>query len=241
MNRKHSPTLAAIVAVMVAATGAVAVVDTAASAAPGEVNSGGMHLTASVDSNNVVSAGGDTPAGIPFSHSVKVSGDYSVHLDGAPLLRSGQIAVGYLVGCAVDLTNGISVGISPSVGASASISPFASITVGVDVMPDMMGMGVMPSVMPSVTLGLQPNFGVNGDLAGVFAVTLTPGTVRAAVIGTADLDEFATFPYTFGHTNTPLNVSACPVPATATPFVTVRADATNGTAQTTGYGDGFTF
>jgi hypothetical protein len=38
-----------------------------------------------------------------------------------------------------------------------------------------------------------------------------------------------------------LNVSACPVPATATPFVTVRVDAINATAQTTGYGDGFSF
>jgi hypothetical protein len=228
MNRKHSHTLAAITAVTVAATGPVAVVDTAASAAPGEVSTGGLHLIASVDFNSVVPAGGDTPAGIPFAHAVKVSGDYSVLLDGASSLRSGQIAVGYLVGCAVDLTNGISVGISPSGGVSAAVAPSASVTFGVD-------------VMPTVTVGIQPSVGVNADLAGLFAVTLTPGIVTAAVIGTADLDNEATFPYTFGHANTPLSVSACPVSATAMPFVTVRADATNRTAQTTGYGDGFSF
>src|SRR5438552_1899450 len=111
MNRKHSHILAVIIAVTVAATGAV----TAASAAPGEVNAGGLHLVASVDSNSSVPAGGDMATSVPFVHAVKVSAEYAVHMDGASSLRSGQIVAGYLIGCAVDISNGFSVGIAPSV------------------------------------------------------------------------------------------------------------------------------
>ncbi|MGO4615799.1 MspA family porin [Nocardia sp. 2YAB30] len=235
MNRKHSRALAVITAVMVAA-GAGVVGDTAAGAEPGEINSRGLHLIASVDSNNAVSAGGDTPFGIPLTHAVKVSGDFSVLLDGVSSLRSGKIAVGYLIGCAVDLSNGITIGIAPSAGINASITPFFGLDSSINLAID-----APPSISIGTSVGVSPSVGVNAGAALALQVTLAPGSVTAAVIGEADLDKDATFPYTFAHTNTPLNVSSCLPQASAIPFVTVRADATNGTAQTTGYGAQFVF
>ncbi|MGO4615800.1 MspA family porin [Nocardia sp. 2YAB30] len=234
MNRKYSRALAVITAVMVAA-GAGVVGDTAAGAEPGEINSRGMHLIASVDSNNAVSAGGDTPFGIPLTHAVKVSGDFSVLLDGVSSLRGGKIAVGYLIGCAVS-TYGIGVAIAPAVGINASITPFFALDFGLDLAID-----APPSVGVGVGVGVAPSVGVGAGLVGEIGVSLAPGSVTAEVIGAADLDKDATFPYTFAHTNTPLNVSLCLSQVSAIPFVTVRVDATNGTAQTTGYGTQFVF
>ncbi|WSF99200.1 MspA family porin [Nocardia vinacea] len=185
-----------------------------------------MHLVAAVDVSNVVPAGGDVAQGIPFVHAVKVSGDYSVSVDGGPSVRDGEIAIGYLIGCAVDIADGISIGIAPSIGVSAGIAPSLALTLGDST---------------SVTVAIQPNVGVNAGLAGAISVNLAPGTVTAVVIGAASLDEDAEYPYIFSHTNTPLNISGCLSPASAMPFVTARVDGTNGTAQTTGYGTQFTF
>lgn len=233
MNRRHSRTLAAITAVVVAATGAVA--DTAAGAAPGEVKSGGLHLIASVDSNNVVPAG-DIALGIPFVHAVKVSGDFSVALEGASPVRFGQIVAGYLIGCAVDVANGISIGIAPSVAVGASISPTFGTSFNLNLAID-----APPSISLGAAVAVSPSVGVEAGLTGELAVNLAPGSVTAAVIGTALLDETATFPYTFAHTNTPLSINGCLSPASAMPFVTVRADSTSSTVQTTGYGTSFGF
>ncbi|MEU7764040.1 MspA family porin [Nocardia sp. NPDC049190] len=234
MNRKRSRFLAALTAVLVAATGAVA--DTTAGAEPGELSSRGMHVIAAVDSNRAVPAGGDIPFGIPFAHSVKVSGDYSVVLDGVSALRSGQIAVGYLIGCAVDLSNGFTIGISPGVGVDASITPFVSLDGAVN-----LEMDAPPSVTIGGSVGIQPTVGVEADVELGLDVTLAPGIVTAVVIGVANLDEDAMFPYTFAHSNTPLNINSCLPVASAIPFVTVRADARNGSVQTTGYGTQFVF
>lgn len=263
MNRKHSYSLAAIAAVMVA-TGAVGVVDTVADAAPAEVESGGLRMVAAVDSNTVVPAT-DTALGVPFAHAVKVSGNFSVALDTPAALRSGEIVAGYLVGCAVDIANGISIGIAPSIGVNAGISPSFGVDFGVDLGfegpgqeapeqgdPEQDGFGLgdfgLDIVTPptvglgaGVGVGIEPSVGVEGGLAGELAVNLAPGTVTAAVIGGAELDEDATFPYTFAHSNTPLNVNGCLSPASAMPFITVRADSQNSSVQTTGYGDPFVF
>lgn len=255
MNRKHSRTLAALIAVAMAATGAFAASDSVAVAAPGEINAGGLHLVASANANNVVPAGGDIAPGVPFVHAVKVSGDFSVTLDGPTALRGGEIAVGYLVGCAVDISNGISIGISPNVAVDVGIAPSFGLegsltwdapSVQMD-MPDKQMM--MPSLQlvapPSVTVGaavgIQPSFDVEAGVAVELAVNLAPGSVTAAVIGAAEIDGESEFPYTFAHTNTPLNISGCLSPASAMPFVTVRADSKRATAQTTGYGAPFWF
>ncbi|MFI6364279.1 MspA family porin [Nocardia sp. NPDC050630] len=205
---------------------ATCIANTPADAASGEVDAGGMHVVASVDVNNVVPAGGDMAQGIPFVHAVKVSGDYSVSLDGVSSVRSGEIAIGYIIGCAVDVSEGISIGIAPTIGVSAGIAPSLALTFGDST---------------SVSVAISPNVGVNASLTGAITVSLAPGNVTAVVIGAASLDPDATFPYTFGHTNTPLNISGCITPVSAMPFVTVRADGTSGSAQTTGYGTEFTF
>lgn len=235
MNRRYSLTVAVFAAVISAITSA----GTATAAAPGEISSGGMHMVAAVDSNSVVPSP-ETAMGVPFVHAIKVSGNFSVALESDAALRGGEIVAGYLVGCAVDIANGISIGISPSVGVAAAIAPSIGVDFGVDLglaidAPPTVGIGV------GVGVAVQPSIGVESGLAGELAVNLAPGTVTAAVIGATELDEGATFPYTFAHSNTPLNVNGCLSPASVMPFVTVRADATNGTAQTTGYGDAVLF
>ncbi|MEU6828829.1 MspA family porin [Nocardia beijingensis] len=263
MNRKHSRTLSALIAVAMAVTGAFAVSDSVAGAAPGEINAGGLHLVASANASNVM-PGGDIAQGVPFVHAVKVSGDFSVTLDGATALRGGEIAIGYLVGCAVDIANGISIGISPNVGVDFGIAPSFGLEGSLTwdapsvqmnmpdkqmmMMPDKQMM-MMPSLQlvapPSVTVGaavgIQPSFDVEAGVAVELAVNLAPGSVTAAVIGAAEIDGESEFPYTFAHTNTPLNISGCLSPASAMPFVTVRADSKRATAQTTGYGAPFWF
>ncbi|WP_433524243.1 MspA family porin [Nocardia pseudovaccinii] len=205
---------------------ATCIANAPAEAAPGEAGAGGMHLVAAVDVNNFALAGDDVTQGIPFVHAAKVSGDYSVSVSGGSTVRDGEIAIGYLIGCAVDISEGVTIGIAPSVGVSAGIAPSLALTLGDST---------------SVTVAIQPSFGVNAGLAGAISVTVVPGRVTAAVIGAASLDQDAAFPYTFSHTNTPLNVNGCLSPASAMPFVTARVDGINGTAQTTGYGTQFTF
>lgn len=223
MTRKYLRIIASLTAIVGAAT---CIANAPADAAPGEAGAGGMHLVAAVDVNNLVPAGDEVSQGIPFVHAAKVSGDYSVSVSGGSSVRDGEIAIGYLIGCAVDISEGVTIGIAPSVGVSAGIAPSLALTLGDST---------------SVTVAIQPSFGVNAGLAGAISVTVVPGRVTAVVIGAASLDEDATYPYTFSHTNTPLNLSGCLSPASAMPFVTARVDGTNGTAQTTGYGTQFTF
>ncbi|MEU4838433.1 MspA family porin [Nocardia testacea] len=263
MNRKYSSIVATLAAAISAATGAVSTVDTAAQAAPGEITSGGLRVVASANSSNSEPSG-DTAMGVPFAHAVKVSGDFSVAADGGAPLRGGEIVAGYLLGCAVDIANGISVAIAPSVAVATEVAPEVGVDLGVDlglgaieppaVEPDPEGDGppmidpnldlVTPpevGVSAGVNAGLAQAFGIENGLAGELAVNLAPGTVTTAVIGAAELDEESTFPYTFAHSNTPLQVNGCLSPASAMPFVTVRADTPGGTVQTTGYGTSFTF
>ncbi|WP_433600777.1 MspA family porin [Nocardia sp. CA-135953] len=222
MTRKYLRIIASLTAMVGAAT---CTANAPAEAAPGEAGAGGMHLVAAVDVGNLVPAGDEVTQGIPFVHAAKVSGDYSVSVNGGSV-RDGEIAIGYLIGCAVDISEGVTIGIAPSVGVSAGIAPSLALTFGDST---------------SVTVAIQPSFGVNAGLAGAISVTVVPGRVTAAVIGAASLDQDATYPYTFSHTNTPLNVNGCLSPASAMPFVTARVDGINGTAQTTGYGTQFTF
>ncbi|WP_433627117.1 MspA family porin [Nocardia sp. CA-120079] len=222
MTRKYLRIIASLTAMVGAVT---CIANVPADAAPGEAGAGGMHLVAAVDVGNLVLAGDEVTQGIPFVHAAKVSGDYSVSVSGGSV-RDGEIAIGYLIGCAVDISEGVTIGIAPSVGVSAGIAPSLALTMGDST---------------SVTVAISPSFGVNAGLAGAISVTVVPGKVTAAVIGAASLDQDATYPYTFSHTNTPLNVNGCLSPASAMPFVTARVDGINGTAQTTGYGTQFTF
>lgn len=223
MNRKPSHVLAAITAVIMAIAGAV---NSTVGAEPGEVSSGGMHLIASVDTSSVKSTG-DLAMGVPFSHSAKVAGNFSATLSGASAMRSGLIIAGYLVGCAVDVSDGINV----SIGATSGVN--------VDFVPGLLGLTLEGPL--GVNIGGEVIFGVFGQVGAELTVNLAPGSVAAAVIAESELDEKSSFPFTFAHSNTSLNINGCLTPASAMPFITVRAAASNGIVQTTGYGDSFAF
>ncbi|WP_280457938.1 MspA family porin [Nocardia carnea] len=233
MNRKHSCIAAAITVASV--TAAAAALGTPARAAPGEIGVGGMRLIASVDSTNSAPAG-DISAGVPFSHATKVSGNFSVALDGAPQLQGGRIVAGYLVGCAVDVSEGVSIAIVPEIGGGASIAPYTELEVATTFEE-----GAAPVVTIAPLIGVEPSVGVESALAGEVGVNLAPGTVAPVVVGETELTPETTFPYAFAHAGTPLNVDGCLSPASAMPFVTVTAQTPGGTAQTTGYGTPFEF
>ena len=233
MNRKHSCTAVVMISATVAA--AVALAGPAARAAPGQADAGGLQVTASVDTSDFAAAG-DVAAGVPFTHAAKVSGKFSVALNDPAALRGGRVAVGYLVGCAVDVSEGVSVAIIPEVGGGAEIAPYSELEVATTFEE-----GAAPVVTVAPLVGVQPSVGVEGALAGELGVNLAPGTVAPVVVGETTLTEESTFPYTFAHAGTPLHLSGCLSPASALPFVTVNVETPGGTAQTTGYGDPFTF
>ncbi|MEU4434617.1 MspA family porin [Nocardia rhamnosiphila] len=219
----------------VTAIGGGVAVPPATDAAPGEVVADGLRVVAVVDSGAVVPVGADTAPGVPFAHAVEVSGSYSVGLDSVAV-RAGEIVVGYLVGCAVDVSNGISIGIAPGVSIGAGIAQGVGVGAGVT-----LAMDAPPGITLTTAASIAPGIGIGAGLAGALGVNLAPGTVTAAVIGATELDSKAVFPYTFGHTDTPLHVSGCLSPASAMPFVTARVDGVDTTVQTTGYGDPFWF
>lgn len=237
MNRTHAFP-AALTALTLATTGMLGTAVSSATPFPGEVNAGGMRVVAAVDSNHWLLAG-DTALGVPFSHAAKVSGNFSVHLEGARI-RGGEIVAGYLVGCAVDVSEGIGIAIVPEIGAGYDVSPTIGGEAGIE-------FGLALDAPPEVAIGfggfgeLSQTFGMEGALAGELSVGLAPGTVTAVPIGAAALDAESTFPFTFAHTTTPLHVNGCLGPASAMPFVSVRMETTGSTVQTTGYGDSFTF
>ncbi|MGI5220712.1 MspA family porin [Nocardia sp. CA-290969] len=232
MKRKHSITTAALAAATVAAAAA----GTPAGAAPGEVGVGGLRLIASVDSTNFAPAE-DVAGGVPFTHATKVSGNFSVVLDGVgAALQGGKVAVGYLVGCAVDVSDGLSIAIVPEIGGGTSISPYTELEVATTFEE-----GEAPVVTVAPLVGVEPSAGVEGALAGELGVNLAPGEVAPVVVGETALNPDTTFPYTFAHANTPLNIGGCLSPASAVPFVTVSAETSGGAAQTTGYGTPFSF
>ncbi|WP_280397763.1 MspA family porin [Nocardia carnea] len=233
MKRKHSIVTMAFAATTVAAA---AVAAPPAGAAPGEIGVGGLRLIASVDATNFAPAE-DVAAGVPFTHATKVSGNFSVVLDGAgAALQGGKIAVGYLVGCAVDVSDGLSIAIAPEIGGGTSISPYTELEVATTFEE-----GAAPVVTVAPLVGVEPSVGMEGALAGELAVNLAPGEVAPVVVGETTLTPETTFPYTFAHANTPLNIGGCLSPASAVPFVTVSAETSGGAAQTTGYGTPFSF
>ncbi|MFI6364465.1 MspA family porin [Nocardia sp. NPDC050630] len=57
-----------------------------------------------------------------FAHAAQLSGDYTLNVEGDGI-ASGQAVAGFLLGCALNVDNGFTVGIDPNQGLLASISP----------------------------------------------------------------------------------------------------------------------
>lgn len=182
---------------------------------------GGTTLTVSVTDTDTTGAGDQAPGGVPFSHAVQVAGRYSVEVAPAAV-TTGTVAVGYIVGCGVDLSSGITVGISPNQSGTAGITP--SITLGAP---------------PSVSIA--PSLSGTAGLSESLTATLIPGQVTTLTTATATLDSTTSFPYRIAHQRTPLNVARCASPVTAVPFVTASVATTDGFLQNSAYGNQFAF
>ncbi|MEV6426339.1 MspA family porin [Nocardia sp. NPDC051463] len=88
-----------------------------------DVTGAGIHLTTSVDNVKVDPPGDRMPNFLmTFAHAAQLSGDYSLTVEGNGI-TSGQAVAGFLLGCALSLDNGFTVGIDPNQGLLASISP----------------------------------------------------------------------------------------------------------------------
>ncbi|MGV9615837.1 MspA family porin [Nocardia xishanensis] len=88
-----------------------------------DVSGAGIHVTASVENIRVDPPGDRTPNFLmTFAHAAQLSGDYSLNVEGDGI-TSGEAVSGFLVGCAISLDNGFTVGIDPEQGLMASISP----------------------------------------------------------------------------------------------------------------------
>ncbi|MGW4742098.1 MspA family porin [Nocardia xishanensis] len=88
-----------------------------------DVSGAGIHVTASVENIRVDPPGDRTPNFLmTFAHAAQLSGDYSLNVEGDGI-TSGEAVSGFLVGCAISLDNGFTVGIDPEQGLLASISP----------------------------------------------------------------------------------------------------------------------
>lgn len=182
---------------------------------------GGTELTVAVDDTDTVGAGNQAPGGVPFSHSVQVAGRYSVDVH-PDKITSGTVAVGYILGCGVDLSSGITVGLIPNQSGTVGITP--SVTLGAP---------------PSVTIA--PTLSGTAGMSETLSATLIPGQITTVTTATATLDPTTTFPYHLSHQRTPLNVARCASPVTAVPFTTASITTPNAYLQNTAYGNQFTF
>ncbi|MFE3226251.1 MspA family porin [Nocardia sp. NPDC059228] len=190
-----------------------------------DVSGGGVHLTASVDSIEANPPGDRTPNFLmTFSHAAQMSGDYSVTVDGGQI-TSGQAVAGFILGCGISVDGGFGVEIGTGQGLGVRILPLVGLPSASTILP---GTG-----RPSVGGTLGVGEGVFGNLG--------PGQVTVVTTETARLDASTTFPYRIAFNNAALNIAQCASPVSAVPFVTTTVSTAEGLAQTTAYGDQFTF
>ncbi|MEU6563920.1 MspA family porin [Nocardia nova] len=223
-----------------------------------EATGAGLHLRVSVGNVKVDPPGDRTPNFLmTFAHAAQMSGDYAVQVDGAPV-TSGQTVAGFILGCAVSVAGGVTVGIEPGQGVEASISPdFTPPDADVPIPAARRATPAATSVPPSTTtappttttttsasppsLSLGPSVGGNLDLTEVLTAALGPGQVTTATTATVDLSDKTTFPYNIVFNNAALNVAQCASPVSAVPFVTATVSSAQGVVQTTAYGAQFIF
>ncbi|WP_433567150.1 MspA family porin [Nocardia sp. CA-151230] len=190
-----------------------------------DVSGGGVHLTVSVDNIEANPPGDRTPNFLmTFSHAAQMSGDYSVTVDGGQI-TSGQAVAGFILGCGISVDGGFGVEIGTNQGLGDRIGPSVGSPGAAVILP---GAG-RPSIVGTLGVG-----------EGVFG-NLGPGQVTVARTETVRLDANTTFPYRIAFNNAALNIAQCASPVSAVPFVTTTVSTAEGLAQTTAYGDQFTF
>ncbi|MFJ9369722.1 MspA family porin [Nocardia sp. NPDC101769] len=191
----------------------------------GDVSGGGLHLTASVDSVGTNPPGDRTPNFLmTFAHATQMSGDYSVTVDGGQI-TSGRAIAGFILGCGISVDGGFGV----EIGTNQGLGDRIGLSVG--------------SPGAAVILPGASRFSIVGTLGvgeGVFG-NLGPGQVTVARTETARLDATTTFPHHIRFNNAALHIGQCASPVSAVPFVTATVSTAEGLAQTTAYGDQFTF
>ncbi|MFE9326192.1 MspA family porin [Nocardia sp. NPDC052278] len=88
-----------------------------------DVSGAGIHVTTSVENVRVDPPGDRMPNFLmTFAHAAQLSGNYSLNVESDGIV-SGQAVAGFLLGCALTVDNGFTVGIDPNQGLLASISP----------------------------------------------------------------------------------------------------------------------
>ncbi|MRH87785.1 hypothetical protein GFY24_10030 [Nocardia sp. SYP-A9097] len=160
---------------------------------PGADASGaGIHLTSSIDNIRADPPGDRTPNYLmTFSHAAQLSGDYSINVEGAEV-TSGQAVAGFILGCAVSVAGGVTVGLAPNQGLAASITPIfipPSDTVSPEPTTSAASTTAMPSTttaMPSTTTAMPSTTTAMPSTAAAMPSTAAaiPGTA-AAIPGTA--------------------------------------------------------
>ncbi|MFJ9371530.1 MspA family porin [Nocardia sp. NPDC101769] len=226
MRRSFTGAMAATVAASLAVPGLWAGGGPGHARPPGaDVSGGGVHVTVSVDNIEANPPGDRTPNFLmTFSHATQMSGDFSVTVDGGQI-TSGQAVAGFILGCGISVDGGFGVEIGTEQALGVRILPSA-------------GAPNASIIVPSANRS-----GIGGTLGvgeGVFA-NLGPGQVTAAKTETARLNANTTFPYRIAFNNAALHIAQCASPVSAVPFVTTTVSTAEGLAQTTAYGDQFTF
>ncbi|MFE3255610.1 MspA family porin [Nocardia sp. NPDC059091] len=140
-------------------------------------------------------------------------------------ITSGRAVAGFILGCGISVDGGFGVEIGTDQGLGVRILPSVGPPSASAILPG-------PS-RPSVGGTLDVGEGVFGNLG--------PGQVTVARTETARLNANTTFPYRIAFNNAPLNIAQCASPVSAVPFVTTTVSTPEGLAQTTAYGDQFTF
>jgi len=171
-----------------------------------------LRMTVRVIDSHSAPAGNTTPNAVVLNHSAIVSERADLSFSGKA--TGGTMIAGYLVGCQVNLSDGINIGVSPNVGFSGSYTP-----------------GV-----PS-----DDYAGPSAGLGGNISMSLIPGQVTTATIINTPLGGSISSPYQVAHSGTALNLSQCGGRASAVPFVTATLNSNSGTLQTTAYGKQFDF
>ncbi|MGW3542653.1 MspA family porin [Nocardia niigatensis] len=228
MRRSYTGAVAAAVAASLAGVGLWAGGAGLGRAQPpgADVSGGGVHVTASVDSVGANPPGDRTPNFLmTFSHATQMSGDYSVTVDGGQI-TSGQAVAGFILGCGISVDGGFGVEIGGHQGLGVRALPSA-------------GFPSTSVILPGTGRG-RAIIGALGVGEGLFG-NLGPGQVTVARTETARLDATTTFPHHITFNNAAVNIAQCASPVSAVPFVTATVGTSEGVAQTTAYGDQFTF